>query len=78
MSDACMLASCNKATTGALVTCSLLCCQAADMPLLAAGPGVLPTAAAAATPLTQCGVSRCFRQGAMVPVATCPMQAGDV
>lgn len=46
-SDACTLASCNKATAGALVTCSLLCCQAADMPLLAAGPGVLPAAAAA-------------------------------
>lgn len=49
-SDACALASCNKANAGVLVTCSLLCCQEADMLLLAAGPGALPTASPPARP----------------------------
>lgn len=49
-SDACALASCNKANAGVLVTCSLLCCQEADMLLLAAGSGALPTASHPARP----------------------------
>lgn len=59
-SDACVLASCNKATAGALVTCSVLCCQAQTCrfslralacspppPPLRARPGRSPRASAA-------------------------------
>lgn len=69
-SDACALASCNKAHAGVLVTCSLLCCQAADMPLLAAGPGalssppLLPPARPGRAPRASAALAGVFGEGA--------------
>lgn len=75
-SDACVLASCNKATAGALVTCSLLCCQAQTcrflLRALACSPPPLPCPPRALAPC-QRGGSRCLGRvrRCLLPHAPC-------
>lgn len=78
-SDACVLASCNKATAGALVTCSLLCCQAQTcrflLRALACSPPPPPPLPCPLRALAPCqrGGSRCLGRvrRCLLPHAPC-------